>query len=134
MNLEPYIAISGLPGIYKLIKTRSNGLLVSDLDTESTKFVSVRSHQFTPLGTVAIYTYEDATELKVIFRTMLEKLDKLPPPAIKESNSVLSAYFKEILPNYDEERVHMGDIKKVIKWFGFLNDRQLLKTDAEEEE
>jgi len=134
MNLESYIAVSGLPGIYKLVKTRSNGLLISDLDTGTTKFVSVRSHQFTPLGTVAIYTYEDATELKVIFRNMLEKADSLPPPSIKESNAVLSAYFREILTDYDEERVHMGDIKKVIKWFGFLNDRNLLSLTSEEEE
>lgn len=134
MNLEPYIAVSGLPGIYKLAKTRNNGLLISDLDTGITKFVSVRSHQFTPLGTVAIYTYQDATELKVIYRTMLEKLETLPPPSIKESNNVLSAYFREIMPDYDEDRVHMGDIKKVIKWFGFLHDRKLLTLDAEEEE
>jgi len=134
MNLEPYIAVSGLPGIFKLAKTRSNGLLISDLDTATTKFVSIRSHQFTPLGTVAIYTYEDATELKVIFRNMLEKLDVLPPPSIKESNAILSGYFREILPDYDEDRVHMGDIKKVIKWFGFLHERKLLSLDAEEEE
>jgi len=134
MNLENYIAISGLPGIFKMVSSRSNGLLVSDIDTDKTRFVSIRKHQFTPLGTVAIYTMDDATELKVIFRSMLEQLDSNPPVDIKESADVLRAYFEKILPDYDEDRVQVSDIRKVIKWFNFLHERDLLSLSSDEEE
>lgn len=134
MNLENYIAISGMPGLFKMINSRSNGLLVSDIDTGKTKFVSIRQHQFTPLATVAIYTVDDATELKVIFKTMLEQLETNPPVNIKDSATLLREYFAQILPDYDEDRVQVSDIKKVIKWFNFLNERNLLDVAGDEEE
>jgi hypothetical protein len=134
MNLDKYIAVSGLPGLYELVNSRSNGLLVSDIDQKKTRFVSMRKHQFTPLATVAIYTYDDATELKIIFKTMLEKMEDAPPVSIKEDSDTIRAYFESILPDYDEDRVQVSDIKKVIKWFNFLNDRGLLTLSSDEEE
>ena len=134
MNLDKYIAVSGLPGLYELVNSRNNGLLVSDIDTKKTRFVSMRKHQFTPLATVAIYTYEDATELKVIFKTMIEQIDENPPVSIKESSNAIRDYFGQILPEYDEDRVQVSDIKKVIKWFNFLNERSLIDLSDEEEE
>lgn len=134
MNLDKYIAVSGLPGLYELVNSRSNGLLVSDIDNKKTRFISMRKHQFTPLATVAIYTYDDATELKVIFKTMLEKIETNPPVSIKESSDTIRTYFASILPDYDEDRVQVSDIKKVIKWFLFLNERNLISFDSDEEE
>ncbi len=134
MNLEKYIAISGLPGIYELVNTRNNGLIIKDLDDEKTRFVSTRKHQFTPLGTVAIYTYDDATELKVIFKTMFNKKEELPIANPKGSSNEIKSYFENILPDYDPDRVHVSDKKKVIKWYNFLNDRNLLDFTSDEEE
>ena len=135
MNLDKYIAISDMPGLHKLINSRNNGLLVSDIDTGKTKFVSTRKHQFTPLATVAIYTLSDATELKVIFRSMLEQYDSNPPANLKDQPEEIRAYFATILPDYDEDRVQVSDIRKVIKWFNFLHERQLISlTDSDEEE
>ncbi|HHH54553.1 MAG TPA: hypothetical protein ENK91_12910 [Bacteroidetes bacterium] len=134
MNLEKYIAVSGLQGIYELVNTRNNGLIIKDLDNEKTRFVSTRKHQFTPLGTVAIYTYDDATELKIIFKTMFEKSSELPIPTPKVSNEELKSYFEKILPDYDPDRVHVSDIKKVIKWYNFLTERDLLDFSSDEEE
>ena len=102
MNLDNFIAVSGLPGLYKMVNSRSNGLLVSDIDTGKTKFVSIRKHQFTPLATVAIYTYDDATELKEIFNNMLLQIETNPPVSLKESTDNIRAYFAQILPDYDE--------------------------------
>jgi hypothetical protein len=134
MNLDKYIAVSGLPGLYEIVKSRNNGLLVSDIDTQKTKFVSMRKHQFTPLATVAIYTYDDATELKVIFKTMMEQMEENPPVSVKEKSEAIRDYFGSILPDHDEDRVQISDIKKVIKWFNFLNERSLLTFDSDEEE
>ena len=134
MKLDKYIAVSGLPGLYELVNTRNNGLLISDLDTGKRRFVSTRKHQFTPLGTIAIYTFDDATELKLIFKKIAELSENNPPIELTESSADIRAYFETILSDYDPDRVHVSDIKKVIKWYNFLNDRQLLTFESDEEE
>ena len=134
MNLKDIMAVSGLPGLFKMVTSRNNGLLVANIDTGKTKFCSVRKHQFTPLETVAIYTHSDTTELKEIFGTMLSALSENPPVSVKASAEEIIAYFSMILPDYDPDRVYVSDMKKVIKWFNFLNDRNMLTEDASEEE
>lgn len=133
MNLKDFVAISSMPGLYRLIATRSNGLLVEEIDTEKTKFASTRKHQFTPLETVAIYTDSDSTELKEIFQRMNDNLVDSPLPEPNASKEEFFDYFSEILPDYDEERVMISDVKKVVKWFKFLKDRDLLKEEESEE-
>ncbi len=133
MKLDNIMAVSGLPGLYKLISSRNNGILVSEFDIDKTRFLTMRKHQFTPLQTVAIYTEEDATELTTIFATMLARAGELPVPSANDSNAELFSYFANILPTYDRDRVLISDVKKVVKWFHFLNDRQLLTVSDEEE-
>lgn len=133
MNLDPYIAVSGLPGIYKMVANRSNGLVIGELDSDKTRFCTIRKHQFTPLGTVAIYTLMDTVELKTVFQTMLDQYTDNPPPENKAPKEAYFEYFDQILPNYDEDRVFINDIKKIIKWFKFLNERGLLVQSDEEE-
>lgn len=138
MNLEEYVAVSGLPGVYKMVANRNNGLIIADLDSGKGRFASARKHQFTPLASIGIYTDDDTEELKVVFRTMLEKYETLPPVATNVSSDELFDYFGEILPNFDRDRVYASDVKKIIKWFNYLNARNLLSlTDevkSEEEE
>lgn len=138
MNLEDFVAVSGLPGVFKMAANRSNGLIVEDLDTKKRKFVSARKHQFTPLASIGIYTQDDTEELNVIFKTMLEKLESTPPVPHNSDPATVITYFKAILPDYDEDRVYLSDMKKVIKWFNYLQARNLLsledpKTETEEE-
>lgn len=133
MNLDPYVAVSGNPGVFKLVGPRSNGLVVEEIDTNKVKFFSTRKHQFTPLGTVAIYTLEDSEDLKKIFTTMLEQMDENPPVSPSAENHVIFEYFEKILPDFDEDKVYISDIKKVIKWFNFLKERDLLSGSDEEE-
>jgi len=135
MNLEPYISVSGEGGLFKLIATRTNGLVLENLDSlGKSNFYSTRKHQFTPLGTVAIYTLEDSTPLPDIFKTMLDKLPDNPPVSVKAEKHEIEEYFESILPDYDEDRVSNKDMKKVIKWFKKLHDHNLLiTTDSEEE-
>lgn len=131
MNLKDIMAVSGLPGLYRLVSSRNNGIVVSDMDQDKTRFCSIRKHQFTPLETVAIYTYDDSTELAEIFKTMATHGEVID---MKESNAKVQAYFREILPEYDEDRVYVSDMKKVIKWYNFLNDRNLLNDAPSDEE
>lgn len=133
MNLEPYVAVSGVRGVHKLITSRSNGLVVEDIDSGKVKFYAMRKHQFTPLGTVAIYTLSDSTGLSIIFDTMLAQISENPPVKTNAEDHLIYEYFESILPDYDEDRVYLSDIKKVIKWFNFLHERNLLIASDEEE-
>ena len=104
---------------------------MEDLDSGKRKFVSARKHQFTPLASIGIYTHDDTEELDVIFKTMIEKSAKLTPIPHNSKPAEVVAYFKEILPSYDEDRVYLSDMKKVIKWFNYLNERKLLSIEEE---
>lgn len=134
MNFKDFVAVSGLSGLYKLSVTRPNGLIVEDVDTGKTKFLSVRKYQFTPLETVAIYTEDDALELKAVFANMQSKEETNPIPATSLKSPELFAYFAEILPDYDRDRVLISDVKKVIKWYKFLKERNVVDFTSDEEE
>ncbi len=139
MDLEKFVAVSGMAGLFKLVANRNNGLILEDLNNGKRKFVPSRGHQFTPLASIGIYTNDGETaELKAVFKSMAEKLDTFPPVDAGSPAEDLHRYFSGILPEYDRDKVHTGDIKKVIKWFSFLQERDLLnepeETGSEEEE
>lgn len=133
MNIKNIVAVSGLPGLFKLVATKSNGLLVADVDTGKTKFCSVRQHQFTPMETVAIYTDDDTVEIAKVFQTMLDKQEDLPAPSPSAAHKDLQKYFEVIIPDYDRDKVFHSDMKKVIKWYNFLNERGYLTAEPEAE-
>ena len=130
--MKDIIAVSGVPGLHRLVNSRNNGLMLEDLDSGKTKFYSVRKHQFTPMETVAIYTMMDTGELSEVFKSMTEKSADLPIVAPNAPSSDLVEYFSEILPDYDRDRVYLSDIKKIIKWYNKLAEKGLLVSDEEE--
>lgn len=144
MNLENLIAIGGMPGIYKVISPKGNGVIVEDLASKKRQFISARQGTITPLESIFIYVddaQEDSTPLKNIYRAMLEKIETTPPPAVKSEDKKIKEYFYGIYPDLDKDRVYVSDMKKMLKWFVYLNDLNLLsleeettEADAEKEE
>ena len=135
MNLKDILAVSGMPGLFKLVNSRSNGLLVTSLDDSSrTIFCSMRKHQFTPMETVAIYTMSDTVELTTIMERMLDQLEENPPASPSGNKTEIEDYFSSIVPDYDEDRVYISDMKKVIKWFTILNEKGFLAAAPESDE
>lgn len=130
MKLDKMIAVSGESQLMKLVATRNNGLILLNPVTGKTKFYSVRLHQFTPLDTVGIYTPTDTIDIKEIFARMKSRINDLPPPAVKSDNKVLMEYFSQIMPEYDRDRVYPSDVKKIIRWFGYLNESGYLETES----
>ncbi|MDG1100370.1 MAG: DUF5606 domain-containing protein [Saprospiraceae bacterium] len=133
MNLSNVLAVSGLPGLYELAANRPNGLLLIPIEGGKSKFCSSRKHQFTPLETVAIYTWSDTVELKNVFNSMTVKIQEVPLPDLNGGRDVLNSYFEQILPEFDRERVYPNDIKKVIKWYVALEAQGFLSATDEEE-
>ena len=136
MSLEKLVVVGGIAGVHKVAANRSNGLIIEDLDTGKKRFAPSRKHQFTPLESITIYTEDDdeTLELFKVFQNMFAKLAEVPLIEVNASNDDLKAYFATIIPNYDRDRVYIGDMKKIVKWFKFLNDRSLITLEEEKKE
>ena len=136
--LDDLIAVSGLPGLFKMVANRPNGLIVEDVNSGKRRFCSVRKHQFTPLGSIAIYTITDTVPLREVLQKMHDQTETHPLPEEKADKSEMLAYFSEILPQFDRDRVYASDIKKLVKWYQFLDSHALLNSvlshNQEEEE
>ncbi|MCD8529257.1 MAG: DUF5606 domain-containing protein [Chitinophagales bacterium] len=104
MELKEILAISKLPGLYKMVATRSNGLIVSPLGEDSRKFVSSRQHMFTPLENITIYTQTDSIELLKIFETIKKDNGKTALPDNKAKDADFRAYFTTIVPDHDQRK------------------------------
>lgn len=134
MKLEDIIAVSGMPGLYKMAGSRPNGIIVEDLDSGKRKFVPSRKHQFSPLETISIFTIADTEGLVDVLRKMHLLKDEVPIVSPNSSNEELRDYFLKILPDHDQSRVFTRDIKKMIKWYDFLENRNLFEMVSDEEE
>ncbi len=135
MDIKNLVVVSGMQGVHKLVSPRSNGLIIENMITGKRKFVSIRKHQFSPLESIAIFTDDgESMELKNVFRNMLDQLEDNPPIPPKSSSAELREYFLDILPNHDQDRVHVNDIKKIISWFTFLNKLDYWKREDKEAE
>ena len=129
MNLEKILAISGKPGLYALkIQTRSGFVAESLLDGKKIT-VGLRSN-VSLLSEISIYTNDKEKPLVEVMRAIAEKEDNGPAISHKEDNAKLVAYFAEILPDYDQERVYASDIKKVLNWYNMLQARGLVSKEV----
>jgi hypothetical protein len=128
MNLDKILAISGMPGIYALkMQTRTGFVAESLLDGKKVT-VGLRSN-VSLLTEISIYTHDAEKPLAEVMRAIAVKEDNGPSISHKEDNSKLIAYFKEILPDYDEDRVYPSDIKKVFNWYNILQDKGLVSKE-----
>ncbi len=134
MKLDKIVAVSGLAGLHKLLATRSNGLLIENFENGKRQFVSARKHQFTPLVSIGIYTYTDVTELDKVFKTINETKESNPVPDPNDKADNLRAWFKTIVTYHDEDRVHINDIRKVIKWYTYITQHVPGLFEGDEEE
>lgn len=128
MNVEKILAIAGKPGLFELkLQTRSGFLAESLLDGKKIT-VGMRSN-VSLLSEISMYTYSEEKPLADIMRAIAIKENEGPAISHKEDNNKLIAYFKEILPDYDEERVYASDIKKVLNWYNILQGKGLVSKE-----
>lgn len=136
MNLEKFLVITGVPGVHKLISTRSNGLVVDDRKEGRVRFIPVRQQQVTPLATVSIFTETDegSVPLADVFQKMLDLHETRPPVDADAGSDDLRAYFTEVLPDHDRDKVRIADIKKCIKWYNFMLEKGIFDEAKREAE
>jgi hypothetical protein len=133
MEYSKLVAVTGLPGLFELINSKTDGAIVRSLDDKSTRFVSSRIHQFSQLESIEVYTVRDNVNLVDIFQAMDQAGGKLPDD--KDADAVRK-YFEKVFPDMDFERVYGSDMKKMVKWFSILkkNDIEIKLSEPEEEE
>jgi len=133
MDYSKLVAVTGLPGLYELINSKSDGAVVRSLDDNSTKFASSRIHNFSHLESIEVFTTADNVNLVEIFYAM-EKATG-PAPDTKD-NGAIKKYFEKVYPDLDFERVYPSDLKKMIKWFESLkkNNIEIKLSEPVEEE
>ena len=132
MNLTGIIAISGKPGLYKVLAQGKNNIIVESLEDKK-RVPAYASDRISALDDISIYTYDDDKPLKEIFTSIFEKEKGKETISHKEDQNKLKAYLIEVLPNFDQERVYASDIKKIFQWYNLLLKAGALVPEEKEE-
>jgi hypothetical protein len=131
MEYSRIVAVTGMPGLYEMVSSKSDGALVRSLEDGATKFVSSRVHNLSHLESIEIYTQQDNVNLVEVFEAMKSKGDALPD--VKD-NKALKSYFESVYPDMDFERVYASDMKKMVKWYEVLESAGIEYKLTEQEE
>ena len=123
MDFDKILSISGLGGLHSLKSSNKNGFFVEEIGNGKVRFITDISNRVASLDNISIYTQDDSLPLAQIFLNMEES--EIEIPKASSSADILKNYFLEILPDYDEERVYVSDIKKIIKWHATLKGIKL---------
>ena len=131
--LKGILAITGQPGLYKVISEGKNNVVIESLLTGK-KSTAHADAKMSTLEDIAIYTIEEDIPLKKVFRKIFEKENDGQAIDPKSSPEDLKKYFAEILPDYDKSRVYGSDVKKVISWYNLLLEKGWLIFEDEKPE
>lgn len=130
--LKGILAISGQPGLFRMITESKNSIIVESLDTGK-RMPAYSTSKISALEDIAIYTETEDVPLKDVFKAINEKEDGGAAISHKSSANELKAWFEEVLPEYDKDRVYISDIKKVVQWYNILHEKDMLEFTEEEE-
>ena len=122
MEYNRIVAVTGMPGLYEVLSSKTDGAIVRSLDDKSTKFVSSRIHNLSHLESIEIYTVRENVTLADVFNAMKESKEKLPD--VKD-NKALKSYYEKVYPDMDFERVYTSDMKKMVKWYEVLEANEV---------
>ena len=119
---QTILAISGKPGLYKLISRGNNNLIVEALDETHKRMPAFATDRITSLGDIAMFTETDDVPLMDVLENM-KNLEGGKVASINEkkaSSKELRDYFSKVLPDWDQDRVQNSHIKKLISWYNIL--------------
>ncbi len=135
--IRKILAISGKPGLYKLISRGNKSLIVETVDEQKKRIPAFGADRVVSLGDISIYTNDDSevklsTVLESIKQNYGDKPLDLSPK--KASQDDIIAFFTKVLPNYDTDRVRVSDMRKVLSWYNILTADGITEFDDKEEE
>jgi hypothetical protein len=122
MEYSRIVAVTGLPGLFEIVSSKTDGALVRSLEDKTTKFISSRIHNLSHLESIEVYTVRDNVNLVEVLNAMQSSKEPLPDG---KDNKVLRAYFEKVYPDLDFERVYSSDLKKMVKWLEVLTKNEV---------
>lgn len=127
MNLTGIVAVSGKPGLHKLIGQNKSGYILESLNNQKSKtIVNISTAKLASLEDITVYGEDEDIRLKDIFAKMK---DAGNVPDSKADGKVLRSFFFEVAPQHDEQKVYSSDIKKIVSWFHILKDLPLFSEE-----
>ena len=133
MTLKDILAITGQPGLFKYVAQSANGIIVEAL-ADGKRMNATGSAKLSSLAEIAVYTDEGEMPLHEILDMLYKKSEGKPAIDPKSPPEKLKAYFQEIVPDYDRERVHTSAMKKILSWYNILLEMGMTDFSVEEEE
>ena len=127
--LKGILSISGQPGLFRLVTETKNSIIVESLLTGK-RIPAYSTSKISTLSDISIFTETGEILLTELF-LRIQKSEKTISP--KASANEIKAFFGEVLPEYDKDRVYVSDMKKIIQWYQLLSDQNLLTETKEEE-
>jgi hypothetical protein len=131
MELDKILSISGKPGLYEL-KTQTRGGVLAQSLVDGRKIQVNLRNNISVLSEISIFTYSGEESLIEVFKSIFKETEGKKTIDHKSSKKELENYFRNILPEYDEDRVYQSDIKKVIQWYNILIDNDFKGFEDEE--
>jgi len=122
MELKDLASVSGKGGLYKIIKPGKTTVLLESLDEEKSRLVASTNHRLSLLEEISIYTRtkEGTTPLSTVLRSIFENYKQDIGVDGNSDATELKAFLKSVLPEFDEDRVYVSDIKKLVKWYSII--------------
>ncbi len=133
MKLKDILSISGEGGLFKFIAQGKNSIIVEHLSTKK-RSAAHGTAKVSSLEDIAIFTDSEDLPLGEVFDKIYEKEDGGAAIDHKVSSSKLLAYFEEVVPEYDRDRVYVSDIKKLISWYNILHKLKMLIPGSDDED
>lgn len=132
MDLSKILSISGKPGLFLLVSQTKNGALVESL-VDGKRQPAFSNERISSLEDISIFTTEEDVPLTKVFQTIFTKEDGKECISSKSDNKQILAYMREVLPNFDQDRVYISDMKKLFTWYNLLNSKGLIDLNEKEE-
>lgn len=126
--LKGILAISGQPGLFKMVTEAKNSIIVESLLTGK-RIPAYSTSKISALSDISVFTDTGEVQLKELFSRIKENGKVISP---KAASNEIKALFAEVLPEYDREKVYVSDMKKIFQWFQLLNDLNLLVETEDE--
>ncbi|WP_022822913.1 DUF5606 domain-containing protein [Hymenobacter norwichensis] len=135
-DLKEIAAISGMPGLYRLVKPTRAGVIIESLDARATRSVASARNKVSLLQEISIYTqdYDQTVPLTEVFDRVHQKYGADLAVTHKSDDRDLTAFMGEIIPDYDRDRVYMSDIKKLVQWYHAVSSTLPYQAPATEDE
>ncbi|MEM9324516.1 MAG: DUF5606 domain-containing protein [Bacteroidota bacterium] len=123
MEFSDLASVSGKGGLFKVISPTRNGVILEALDEGKKKFIAGMRTKVSVLSDISIYTTDGdgSTPLESVMKKIHEEFDGDTGLSGASDSDELKSFLKHILPNYDDSKVYVSDIKKLVNWYNIIS-------------